>query len=183
MTVDDDPWPVPGRITWALDMPMAEGAVGPLEGPGVDEFCGVQEPTVDLWETGEVIPSDEELARLAELTGYPVEWFYRPMLDLSGAFACVSSGPRHGCYRFDDPQLDKALALADLGEPDQVSRVARPRTRGATSTTSTTSTTVRPRRPTVQITTQAPAECTGCGDPMRRQVWADNGGRCSACRP
>ena len=176
MTVaDPDRWPYPERITQALDYPAAPGAVGPLEGPGVDEFCGVAEPTVDLWETGEVIPSDEELAALAELTGYPVEFFYAEPapLDLGRAIFCVSSGPRHGCYAGDDPALERALALADVEERTVVAR-PRPRPQAATP---------RPR-PVRRVT--APVglpECSGCGDPMRRPVWAAQGGRCSACGP
>lgn len=172
---DPDEWPVPERITWALDMPQAPGAEGPLEGPGVDEFCGVQEPTVDLWETGEVIPSEEELARLAELTGYSLEWFYRPVLDLSGpgTFMCVGDGPRHGCYHPDDPALLTALALADVGE---VSRVPRPAPRPQPSTPR-----AEPRRRTVTVTTASMPECLGCQAPMRRTVWVTRHGRCSSC--
>lgn len=170
---DVDRWPVPERITWALDQPYAEGAIGPLEGPGVDEFCGVAEPTVDLWEAGEVIPSDEELAALAELTGYPVEWFYQPVLDMSGAIMCVGSGPRHGCYRFDDPALDRAVALADVEER---TAVARPRPRPAA--------TGQPRRPRVTPAAEPLPDCSGpCGRPMRRDVWTRQGGRCSSCGP
>ena len=172
---DPDRWPYPARITQALDCPAAPGAVGPLEGPGVDEFCGVQEPTVDLWETGEVIPSDEELAALAELTGYPVEFFFtEPVrLDTSKAFFCVSSGPRHGCYAGDDPRLQTALALADVEERSVVAR-PRPRPRPAAPR----------RRPTRTTTTPATLpECSGCGDPMRRPVWTAQAGRCTRCGP
>lgn len=40
-----------------------------LDGPGVDVACGVKEPTVDLWEAGEVYPTFEQLQKLATLVG------------------------------------------------------------------------------------------------------------------
>lgn len=146
--------PYPERITMALDAPAAPGAIGPLEGPGVDEFCGVQEPTVDLWETGEVIPSNEELALLAELTGYPVEFFFQPAptLDTGRVFLCV----------IEDPG------------PPPATFVARPRPRPAPYTP-------RPRK---RVTAPAGLpECTGCGDPMRRATWTAQAGRCTSCGP
>lgn len=33
----------------------------------------------------------------------------------------------------------------------------------------------------IEYRTEPPAECVGCGAAMRRQRWATNGGRCSAC--
>ena len=51
---------VPWRITMMLD---ARG----LYGPEVDEACGVQEPTVDLWEEGAVYPTWPQLVALAKL--------------------------------------------------------------------------------------------------------------------
>lgn len=50
----------PYLITMCLD------SLG-LYGPEVDEACGVQEPTVDLWEAGKVYPTWEQLQALAEL--------------------------------------------------------------------------------------------------------------------
>lgn len=78
--------PVPHRITTALDL------CG-LEGPGVDEALGVEEPTVDRWETGELVPTAEEIGRLAELTGYPKDYFYLPVTMPGGwTFVCSSGG-------------------------------------------------------------------------------------------
>lgn len=62
--------PNPERITTALD------AAG-LWGPEVDRACGVEEPTVDLWESGELVPTREQVEALAALTGFPVAFFYR----------------------------------------------------------------------------------------------------------
>lgn len=59
---------VPARITWALDSCA-------LHGPGVDEACGVQPPTVDRWEQGLIYPTWDELCRLAALTGFGADWF------------------------------------------------------------------------------------------------------------
>lgn len=60
----------PYLITTALDMCA-------LHGPEVDEACGVQEPTVDLWESGLVYPTWEQLCALAELTGFAPAFFSR----------------------------------------------------------------------------------------------------------
>jgi transcriptional regulator with XRE-family HTH domain len=62
--------PEPSRITAALDL---RG----LYGPEVDQACGVEEPTVDQWETGELVPTPTQIKRLAILTGFPVGYFYR----------------------------------------------------------------------------------------------------------
>ncbi len=62
--------PVPYRITQALD-------VRGLYGPSVDVALGVEEPTVDLWESGELVPTKAQIKRLALLTGMPEEFFYR----------------------------------------------------------------------------------------------------------
>lgn len=66
----------PWYITMALDL---RG----LDGPEVDEACGVQEPGVDLWEQGELYPTFEQLCALAELTDMLPKWFvmdHRPGL-------------------------------------------------------------------------------------------------------
>ncbi len=62
---------VPHRITLALD-------VNRLDGPGVDEACGVREPAVDRWERGTLYPEWEQLLRLAVLTGFDVAFFTSP---------------------------------------------------------------------------------------------------------
>lgn len=59
---------VPHRITQALDL---RG----LDGPEVDEACGVAEPQVDMWEAGQLYPAWESLILLAELTDFPPEFF------------------------------------------------------------------------------------------------------------
>ncbi len=63
--------PVPERITTALDLRM-------LYGPEVDRALGGEEPMVDEWESGERVPSFEQVQALAELTGFPVKFFYEP---------------------------------------------------------------------------------------------------------
>lgn len=64
--------PVPARITMALDL---RG----LDGPGVDIACGTVEPYVDLWECGLEVPTAEQVRLLAELTQFPVRYFYLPI--------------------------------------------------------------------------------------------------------
>lgn len=156
--------PFPARITQALDAPAAPGSVGPLEGPGVDEFCGVAEPTVDRWEAGEEIPTTEQLERLAELTGYPVAFFYREPIPLGRGFMCVRSGKGKGCHLIGDDvpapaeQLDLVPASAVPARP---ARAPLPAPQG-------------PGLP----------ECSGpCGRPMRADTWRRQHGRCSRCGP
>ena len=66
--------PTPSRITMALD---ARG----FDGPEVDEALGVADAfdtVVDSWEAGTVVPTVDEVRRLATLTGLLPPWFYRP---------------------------------------------------------------------------------------------------------
>ena len=63
---------IPYRITTALD-------INELDGPGVDEACGVKEPAVDRWEQGLLYPTWDQLCALADLTGYPVLFFTQPV--------------------------------------------------------------------------------------------------------
>jgi DNA-binding transcriptional regulator YiaG len=80
--------PTPQRITAALDMRQ-------LYGPEVDQALGGEEPMVDEWESGERIPSFEQVQRLALLTDFPVKFFYLPALPpLTGALVCGSDGCR-----------------------------------------------------------------------------------------
>uniref|UniRef100_UPI003F49B3EB hypothetical protein n=1 Tax=Nonomuraea sp. CA-251285 TaxID=3240002 RepID=UPI003F49B3EB len=88
------PVPVPRRITMALDL-------AGLHGPGVDAALGVPEPTVDQWESGELVPTAEQLVALARLTGQAVGWFFRPVrLELAGpGWVCQRGSPGKGCQR------------------------------------------------------------------------------------
>lgn len=63
--------PTPERITQALDLRE-------LYGPEVDRALGGEEPMVDEWESGERIPTLEQVQALAELTQFPVRFFYMP---------------------------------------------------------------------------------------------------------
>lgn len=69
---------VPHTITIALDL-------AGLYGPEVDHACGVEEPTVDLWEAGEEYPTWPQLLALAELTKFGVGFFTRPLLVIEPA--------------------------------------------------------------------------------------------------
>ena len=73
--------PTPQRITVALDM-------AGLFGPEADRTLGVLEPTVDLWETGMVVPTDAQLADLAERAGVTVEWLYEPPIEPITQIVC-----------------------------------------------------------------------------------------------
>jgi hypothetical protein len=78
--------PTPERITIALDM-------RDLYGPEVDEALGGEEPMVDEWESGTRVPDFTQVQALAELTGFPVRFFYMPPPEpLAGGFICGSDG-------------------------------------------------------------------------------------------
>jgi len=77
--------PAASRITCALDK-------GQHYGPQVDAALGVlADPpdVVDRWEAGTLVPTFAEVRRLAVMTGFLVEWFYRPELEPIGpVFIC-----------------------------------------------------------------------------------------------
>jgi transcriptional regulator with XRE-family HTH domain len=87
--------PEPTRITAALNL---RG----LYGPEVDAACGVEEPAVDMWEAGKLVPTPNQIRRLARLTGFPVAYFYqRPVQHICHCqiFVCFGSGATHARYR------------------------------------------------------------------------------------
>jgi hypothetical protein len=80
--------PTPERITMALDL-------RDLYGPEVDRALGGEEPMVDEWESGERVPALEQVRALAELTGFPVRFFYQPPPPpLGDGWICGSDGCR-----------------------------------------------------------------------------------------
>ncbi len=83
------PVPVPARITMALDAINAYG-------PEVDRALGGEEPMVDDWEAGKYLPTPEQVAKLAEMTGHPVEFFYRPADELDGTVTFICDRRRRG---------------------------------------------------------------------------------------
>lgn len=100
------PTPVPWRITTALDL---RG----LDGPEVDQACGVEEPAVDQWEAEELVPTREQVQALARLTDFPVEFFYEPPEPITGMqFICGEDG----CQIIDNrPAEPVALVLPLTG--------------------------------------------------------------------
>ncbi len=81
-----DKTPTPERITTALNLRM-------LYGPEVDEALGGEEPMVDEWESGERVPTFEQMQRLALLTGFPVRFFYQPPApQLGDTWLCGPGG-------------------------------------------------------------------------------------------
>jgi len=88
-------WPLPDRppnvdrITCALDLRM-------MDGPEVDEALGVADAldtVVDAWEAGEAVPTQDEIRRLARLTGMLPAWFYNGSLPKADqAFVCRMGG-------------------------------------------------------------------------------------------
>jgi hypothetical protein len=80
--------PTPERITQALTL-------RDLYGPEVDEALGGEEPMVDEWESGERIPTLEQVQALAKLTGFSVRYFYQPPPPPIGdGWMCGSDGCR-----------------------------------------------------------------------------------------
>lgn len=79
------------RITAALD-------VRGMHGPEVDEALGVNnalDTVVDSWEDGTSVPTEDDIRRLATLTSFAPEWFYRGTLpQLEVAFICGRGGYR-----------------------------------------------------------------------------------------
>jgi hypothetical protein len=69
------------RISVALD------AAG-LWGPEVDEALGAAEPAVDLWESGDLEPSVEDVGRLSTLTGFPPAYFYLGPVEAMDSWIC-----------------------------------------------------------------------------------------------
>lgn len=78
----------PWRLTLALDM-------GDLYDPELSKALDCAVGEVDRWEEGMAMPTDEQAKILAELTGYPLAWFYKPgpPPQMDTVFMC---GPRGG---------------------------------------------------------------------------------------
>lgn len=111
--------PTPNRITHALNQ---RG----LYGPQVDQACGVEEPAVDMWEAGALVPTFEQVEALAKLTEFPIGWFYQPPIEsIDHGIVCWKTG---GCEAIgrDKPAvtvgLDEAttIALGHLAEAEGV---------------------------------------------------------------
>lgn len=105
---------VPARITIALDR------CG-LQGPEVDTACGAEEPAVDMWEAGLWVPTPEQLVKLAELTGYQVGWFFRPMrpgpFPASAIIICDRTKRKNGCTVREPDVITEAGVLLREGKP------------------------------------------------------------------
>lgn len=88
------------RITIALDTRS-------LYGPEVDIACGGVEPMVDEWEAGTRVPTPEQMIKLAELTQYPVEYFYgEDPPEITNVFICGRgrrTTPKAPKVDIDDP--------------------------------------------------------------------------------
>lgn len=77
--------PTPERITMALDFRE-------MDGPEVDRALGGEEPMVDEWESGERAPSLSQVQALAEMTGFPVAFFYQTEPARASVWMCGSDG-------------------------------------------------------------------------------------------
>lgn len=81
----DGKTPTPERITIALDH-------AGLYGPEVDEALGGEEPMVDEWEEGKRVPDFAQVQALAEMTGFPVKFFYLEAPPPLKGFICGEDG-------------------------------------------------------------------------------------------
>ena len=109
---------VPARITMALDM---RG----LDGPEVDEACGTFERNpagdVDMWEMALAVPSPEQVRLLAELTGFPIPFFYKPVKpgpQLGPLW--ISWGGRRGCQLVQPDVVTEQGVLLYEGKPREL---------------------------------------------------------------
>lgn len=107
----------PYLITTALDMCR-------LDGPGIDEACGVEEPTVDLWESGLVYPTWEQLCALAQLTGFAPAFFSRRNHDPRSALVQTSADLFHQ-RELNRPHRPGPIVPAFL--PEAIAKTVRPR--------------------------------------------------------
>jgi hypothetical protein len=88
--------PTPERITMALNL-------RDLYGPEVDQALGGEEPMVDEWESGVRVPDFAQVQALAELTDFPVRFFYlAPPPPLGPGWICGSDG----CQPLDESVKD-----------------------------------------------------------------------------
>ena len=103
---------VPARITIALDF------CG-LQGPEVDAACGGAEPDVDMWELGQAVPAPEQMVKLAQLTGFPVAFFYQPIKPgpLAGSMIFICRRGRRGCETCEPDVVDQNGVLLYGGKP------------------------------------------------------------------
>lgn len=113
--------PVPARISIALDS-------GGHEGPEVDLAVGTHERNpagdVDVWECGLASPTGDQVKLLAELTGFPIPWFYEPfepgpLLGNTAKIIICYRRKVNGrkCHFVDQSHVDENGVLHYGGEP------------------------------------------------------------------
>jgi hypothetical protein len=103
--------PNPARITTALD------AAG-LWGPEVDRACGVEEPTVDLWESGELVPTREQVEALAELCGVTPVMFYLDDPPAGPMWLCGTDGCERVGEQPPEPEPEPNAEVRFMFRPD-----------------------------------------------------------------
>lgn len=90
--------PVPARITMALgdrSGPEVDLAVGTFEGNPAGDVDAWEDP--DDWR----LPDGRQVRLLAEYTGYPIAWFYKPYTPIPSRMT-ICWRDRRGCETFDD---------------------------------------------------------------------------------
>jgi len=85
-----------------------------MEGPEVDEALGVADAfdtVVDGWEAGTIIPTVDDVRRLATLTGYAPRWFYLPDPETGVGFLCGDDGCEVVGKPADEPRPPKLRSV------------------------------------------------------------------------
>jgi transcriptional regulator with XRE-family HTH domain len=159
VTAHTGPIPVPARITIALD------SIG-AEGPQVDIDLGGKEPMVDQWEAGELVPTREQIERLAAYTGMTPEYFYLPAQDWESKptryFICERGRRPENRLTIVESHIDwdGVLQVCELTPPKPPYR---PRQRGPKQApVAAEPAAVDLRRPHTPIVTDTPGVCA-CG--------------------
>lgn len=92
--------PTRSRLTMVLDDLERRHEV---HGPAVDALLGVEEPTVDLWEAGLLVPTWQQVQHMSMLSGRPWQFFYMPPLEeLTGLRMCSIDPDGSTAFAADD---------------------------------------------------------------------------------
>lgn len=156
--------PIPARITVALDYIGAEG-------PWVDEALGGAEPMVDQWEAGELVPTPGQVEKLAQLTGFPVGFFYKPVAEWEAqpvrTFICSRARRGENGLTIVESYVDWAgvLQVRELTPPRPAYRPKKPKPASAVKREEDAAARARPGVHVPEEDRHTPGACV-CGLPV-----------------